>query len=152
MRLGFVLAILAATLALVAVLLGSCSGESKRLSYPEFQQTASAICLRYHRRLAKLGAPTSLKKIALIARRAYSLGQNERDVLQDMRPPREAADGFSKMLDGFERADALLPELANAATAGDAAPARRLIRQGRTIVREANVYAQRIGLSDCRRT
>jgi hypothetical protein len=152
MRLGTVLALLAAILALVAVLLGSCGGDPKPLSYPQFQQQAIGACLRYHRGLARLGRPTTLKRIGRIARAATQLGEAERKELAEIEPPRDAAKGFAQMLDGFERADALLPELASAATAGDATRARRLIRQGRRIVREANVYAQRIGLSDCRRT
>jgi hypothetical protein len=152
MRLGFVLAVLAAMLALVAVLLGSCGGDPKPLTYPQFQQQASGACLRYHRGLTRLGQPTTLKRIGRIARRATLLGEAERKELAEIEPPRDAADGFSQMVDGFERADALLPDLANAATAGDATRARRLIRQGRTIVAEANRHALSVGLADCRRT
>jgi hypothetical protein len=152
MRLGIVLALLAAILALVAVLLGSCGGDPKPLTYPQFQQQASGACLRYHRGLARLGAPTSLARIGRIAHGATRLGERERTELGQIVPPRDAADGFSQMLDGFARADALLPDLRAFARAGDADAAQRLVRQGRAIVAEANLHALAVGLADCRRT
>jgi hypothetical protein len=145
MRLG------AAALAALAVVAVSCGGVGERMTYPEFQQAASGICLRYHERLAKLGAPTTLPRIARIARGAQRLGADERDALGQLEPPEEAAAAFDRMLKAFARADALLPRLARAAAKGDARTAQTLARRGRSIVRAANVDAEAIGLADCRR-
>jgi hypothetical protein len=148
MRLGT----LAAVLACAVVLAGSCGGDGGRLSYPEFQQRASAVCLRYHRRLAQLGAPSTLPKIAKVARGAYRLGRSERTQLAQLRPPEEAVDRYARMLDDLARADALLPSVWRAAEAKKIAVARRLIRRGRATVAAADENAVAIGLSDCRRS
>ena len=152
MRLGTVLAVIAGALAVVAVVLASCSGDEKRLTYPQFQTAASSICLRYHRGLQKLGSPSSLPRIGRIARGAYRLGRAERSSLEELRPPRDAAKGFSQFLDELGAADALLPDLWRAAEAKDLGRARTLVRQGRAHVAQANVHARGIGISDCRRS
>ncbi len=152
MRLGIGLALLAAVLALVAAVLGSCAGAEKRLTYPAFQGTASTICLRYHQRLGKLGAPSSMRRLARIARGVYRLGGAERGALGELRPPREAAHGYAQLLDRLGAADALLPDLWRAAGRGDTDRARALVRRGRAVVAEANVHARAVGLADCRRT
>ena len=143
---------LAAVLACAAVLAGSCGDDGARLSYPEFQQRASAICLRYHRRLARLGAPSTLPRIAKVARGAYRLGRSERTQLAQLRPPKDAADRYARMLGGFARADALLPAVWRAADARKVAAAGTLIRRGRAAVVAANRDAVAVGVSDCRRS
>jgi hypothetical protein len=152
MKLGTLIALAAGTLAVVAVVLASCGGGGKRLSYPQFQTAASSICLRYHRGLQKLGSPSSLPRIGRVARGAYRLGRAERSSLDDLRPPSDAGKGFSQFLDEIGAADALLPALWRAAEARDADRARTLVRQGRAHVAQANVHARAIGISDCRRS
>jgi hypothetical protein len=152
MRLAVALAVLAAVLALLAVLLGSRSPDRARLTYPAFQRAASAACLRYHRGLSRLGAPTSLGRIGTVARGAQRLGAAERGALGRLAPPPEAAPAFARLLAGLGRADALLPALRRAAEAGDAARARVLVRRGRALVARANLDAVAVGLSDCRRS
>lgn len=146
------LAMFAAALALVAAPGLSCGGNGGRLSYPELQQKASAICLGYHRALAKLGPPTTLPKLATVARGAYRLGRSEVRRLSQLRPPEDAAAQYARMLEGFRRADALLPPVWRAAEAKRVAAARTLIRRGRAAVAVADRQAVEIGLADCRRS
>ena len=100
MKLGVALALVAAAL---VVAVESCGGpDEPRLTYPQLQRQAGAICGRYRRGLAKLGAPVSLPKIAVVARGAYRLGAAERKALAKLRPPADGADAFDRLLDAGE--------------------------------------------------
>jgi hypothetical protein len=142
----------ALAIVLAAALVPACGGKDDRLSYPEFQAQASAICLRYRRSLAKLGPPTTLPRIAKVAHAAAGLGRTERRRLARLRAPADAADGLARMLDGFGEADALLPAVRRAARRRQVGAARKLLHRGRVTVIAANEEAVRIGLSDCRRS
>jgi hypothetical protein len=149
------LAMLAALLALLATLAASCGDGGDggdRLSYPRLQQRAGAVCLRYHRALARLGPPTTLPRIAKVARGADSLGRSERRQLAQLQPPKDADDAYARMIEGFRRADALLPSVRRAAAAKQVGVTRKLIRRGRAAVMAANRDAVAIGLSGCLRS
>jgi hypothetical protein len=149
-KLGVALALVAASL---VVVIQSCGGSDEpRLTYPQLQRQAGAICQRYRRGLAKLGAPTSLPRIATVARGAYRLGAAERKALAQLRPPADGADAYARMLDRFEKADELLPQLWQAAGKKDAGTAQALAGQGRALVATGNKDAVAVGLLDCRRT
>jgi hypothetical protein len=142
---------LAALAAVVAVAAPSCGG-SGGTPYPEFQREASAICLRYRHALARLGPPTTLPRIAKVARAASGLGAEERAALDRLDPPADAKDGFARMVEGFRRADALLPPVRRAAEKKQIGATRALIRRGRAIVVRANRDAIAVGLTGCRRS
>jgi hypothetical protein len=150
-KLGVALALVAAAL---VVALQSCGADSDepRLTYPQLQRQAGAICGRYRRGLAKLGAPSSLAKIAVVARGAYRLGAAERKALARLHPPADGQDAFDRLLDRFAKADELLPQLWRAAEKGDAGTAQALAGQGRALVATGNKDAVALGLLDCRRT
>jgi hypothetical protein len=149
-KLGVALALVAAAL---VVAVQSCGGSDEpRLTYPQLQRQAGAICGRYRRGLAKLGAPASLPKIAAVARGAYRLGAAERKALAKLHPPADGADAFERLLDRFEKADELLPQLWRAAERKDAGTAQALAGQGRALVATGNKDAVALGLLDCRRT
>jgi len=140
-----------ALLAVVAALAG-CGGGGNAASYPELQRQAAAICLRYHRGLAKLGAPSTLPRLAKVAQGAHRLGAQERAALERLDPPADARESLARMIDGFRRADALLPSVSRAARAKKIATARTIARRGRAIVKRANRDAVALGLADCRRS
>jgi hypothetical protein len=149
-KLGVALALVAAAL---VVALESCGGSDEpRLTYPQLQRQAGAICGRYRRGLAKLGAPSSLPRIARVARGAYRLGAAERKALARLHPPADGQDAFDRLLDRFAKADALLPQLWRAAEKQDAGSAQALAGQGRALVATGNKDAVALGLLDCRRT
>jgi len=149
-KLGVALALVAASL---VVAIQSCGGSDEpRLTYPQLQRQAGAICQRYRRGLAKLGAPTSLPRVAVVARGAYRLGAAERKALAKLRPPADGADAYSQLLERFEQADELLPKLWRAAERKDAGTAQALAGQGRALVATGNKDAAAVGLLDCRRT
>ena len=137
-----------AAVLLVCLVATSCGGGT---SSSGFERRATAVCQRYHERLARLGRPTTMRKIARIARGAARLGAQERKSLQALEPPDDAAAHYSRMIRGFARADALLPAVRRAAAGRDAARTRRLVRRGRTLVAAANVHADWLRLPDCRR-
>jgi hypothetical protein len=140
-----------AALALLGVVaLTGCGGDADP-GFRAFQNGANAICLRYHHRLARLGAPTTLAKIARVARGAARLGAQERKALRALAAPDDAVGDFEQMLVGFDRADALFPAGRRAAHRKDAARTRALVERGRAHVAAANVHANELGLTDCRR-
>lgn len=144
-------AVIAVAAACCAASLAACGG-GESLTYPQFQREATGACLRYHRALAKLGAPSTLPRIVRVAHGAYRLGNVERGELEQLPPPHDARTSFKQMLDGFAQADALLPAVWRAAGKGNVAVAKQLVRQGRALVARANRAALAIGLSDCRRS
>jgi hypothetical protein len=128
----------------------ACGG-GERLSYPEFQRTANRICATYQQRLGGAGLPDSPRSLARVARHAYALGRREREALEALRPPKQAADRYARMLDRLERSDELLPPLWRAAAKGKDARVRSLATAGRDLVRLASADAKALGIPDCRR-
>jgi hypothetical protein len=148
-KLGVALALVAA--ALVVVVEGCRGSGDSRLAYPEFQRRATVICLRYRTDLAKLGAPTTMPRIATVAKGAQRLGAVEQKALRRLDAPEDADASFTRMLDRFGKADALLPQLRRAAAKRDAGTAQALAGQGRVLVAAGNKAAAALGLLDCRR-
>ena len=120
----------------------ACGG-SERLSYPEFQRTANRICATYQQRLGGEGLPDSPTSLARVARRAYDLGSRERQALEALRPPEEAADRYTRMLDRLARSDELLPRVWRAAARRKTERIRNVATAGRKLVESADEDAAR---------
>jgi len=129
----------------------SCGGGGDRLSYPEFQRTANRICATYQQRLGGAGLPDSPASLARVARHAYDLGRREREALQALRPPEQAADRYARLLDRLKRSDELLPGVWRAAAKGKTQRVRTLATAGRKLIEHADEDAHALGLDDCRR-
>ena len=135
----------------IVALAPACGGGSSSADLLAFRKRANAICLGYHHRLARLGAPTTLPRIARVARGAARLGAQERKALRALDAPDAAAAEFGQMLDGFDRADRLLPGVRRSARRKDATRTLKLVKRGRALVAAANVHANALGLTECRR-
>ncbi len=141
----------AAALAALALTAAGCGGGGGDVTFPAFQREANGICIRYARSVNALPDQRTMSGIAVRARRSYALGRREREQLRDLETPKDARRDFARMLARMEQADALLPNVWQAASQGNEVRVRALVAQATPILAKANTSAFALGLDDCRR-
>jgi hypothetical protein len=143
------LAALAGVLVLLAVTACGSGGDSARLSKPEFQSQANAICAKYQKQLNALKTPTSIDEIPDLVDQALAILNKEIDEISKLNPPEELQSQFDQMLAESDKTKAAADDLSAAAKSGDQAAVQKALEEGNAASTKADQIAGQLGLDSC---
>ena len=139
-------------LALTAVLLAGCGGDS-RLSRGQFVQRANAICVKYEQKVTRAMAginPGDQSQLAGAIDKALPLIREGNDELRALKPPQKLAERFDRWLRIADDEVAAARELRDALRKNDASAMQRAFRKLQASDADQDQVARKdLGLARC---
>jgi hypothetical protein len=135
------LALLATTLA------GACSGDG--VSKEEFVEAADAVCREADEAIRAIGAPRVEEGVRDYVEDATRIGEDLVSELRELEKPQGAGDAVQPMIEGIEKAIALLEPLAEAIIERDSEAVADLQQQAEQVTDEISGAAESYGFETC---
>jgi len=129
------------------VILAGCGGGE--LSEQELREQANQACREYAERVEGFETPESPNDLSGALDEAEPAIDDLRSDLDDLQPPAELEERYSRVVQGVEDAGDRLGELREAAEAEDTERLSQLVTQAAEAQRSADQAAQELGLDAC---
>jgi hypothetical protein len=144
------LAPLTALAAAGALALAGCGDSGPpRLSKPEYQRRASAICTGYFARIKTLGTPDKFEAIAPYIAKAIPILSQTVDQLGRIRPPKDQSDAYGRFLAAIRATRERDVQLRNAAARADGRAVQSLLADAARAGPAADRLARAADLPAC---
>ena len=132
----------------LAVAVAACGGGS-RLSTPQFDAKANAICKKYNAKINAVPAPKSLNDVPAYVGEVKPFVERGVDEIASLNPPRELQDTYDRWLRTQRAALGEVDQLRRAAEKNDLLAVNRTIGQLHERNKRGNALAAQLGASVC---